>query len=131
MRVIGMARVGRSVRSLLVLAVGLAAAVGVSVAGERLPVADMAAMAKKYGRPDVDFSTEKEKPRPLIVTRRWEYKKAGVVWVFVADAAMGAPPPYKQWLLMGAMDLKTKNKVTAEEADRRIAELKRSADTKQ
>lgn len=74
----------------------------------------------KYGVPDRYTTSENERPRPPIVTKTIEYSGARVRFVFVADAPMGAPPPYKRWRLLGATDPSTNGKIDQAEVDKRM-----------
>jgi hypothetical protein len=66
---------------------------------------DFADVIKRYGKPDRVTSSEKERPRPPIVTKFAEYKKEGVRFVFVPDAPVNTPPPYKGWKLIAPQDI--------------------------
>ena len=66
---------------------------------------DFADVVKMYGKPDRVTSSEGERPRPPIVTKFAEYKKEGVRFVFVPDAPVNTPPPYKGWKLMAPQDI--------------------------
>lgn len=85
-----------------------------------LPLTDPSLFINKYGKPDLVYSSEVEKPRPPLVTKKMEYKKAGVRVVMLADGPMNSPPPYKAWRLMGFQDMKTNKPITATEFDSRI-----------
>lgn len=74
----------------------------------------------RYGLPDMDDSTENDRPRPPIVTRTLTYAGAGVRVVYVADAAPGAPSPYEKWRLLGFQDPVTDAKLSTDEARRRM-----------
>lgn len=74
----------------------------------------------KYGVPDRYTTSENERPRPPIVTKTIEYSGARVRFVFVADAPIGAPPPYKRWRLLGATDPATNGKIDQAEVDKRM-----------
>ena len=85
---------------------------------------DIADVTKKYGKPDRVTSSENERPRPPIVTKFVEYKKEGVRFVFVPDAPMNTPPPYKGWKLIAPQDIaKGKNggKLTESQVAERMA----------
>jgi hypothetical protein len=83
---------------------------------------------KLYGKPDRITSSEKEKPRPPIVTKFIEYKKEGVRFVFVPDAPVSTPPPYKGWKRLGtAQDIKggvNGGMLTAAQLEERMAKRK-------
>lgn len=85
-----------------------------------LPVVDLNRVVALYGKPDKIDSTEYDRPRPPIVTKFLEYNKARVRIVLIADAPMGAPPPYKQWRFVGVQDIKTNQPLSGEEAKRRL-----------
>jgi hypothetical protein len=59
----------------------------------------------KYGKPDRMTSSDKEKPKPLIITRLVEYKKEGVRFILVPEGNSDVPQPYL-WKLFGAQDIK-------------------------
>lgn len=75
----------------------------------------------RSGKPDSIVSTEYDKPRPPMVTKFLVYKKEGVRFVFLADAPIGSPPPYKSWKLIGAQDPKTDAVLKGPEAKKRMA----------
>jgi hypothetical protein len=59
------------------------------------PIMDPDNIISTYGTPDKIDSTAYDKPRPLFVTKWLIYKKAKLKFIFIADAPMGSPPPYK------------------------------------
>lgn len=71
------------------------------VATEIKALDDLTHFISRYGAPDAEESSENEVPRPLIVTRRLIYKKENLRVVYVPDATVGTPPPYKKWKLFG------------------------------
>ena len=71
------------------------------------PHDDLSLFISKYGQPDQIKSSENESPRPPIVTKQLIYKKENVRAVYVADASVGAPPPYEKWKLLGFQDNRT------------------------
>jgi hypothetical protein len=82
----------------------------------------------RYGKPDRFSSTEKDKPRPPIPTRFLEYKTEGVRFVFVPDAPVSSPPPYKMWILVGAQDIRNGvngGKLTTAQIEERMAKRKK------
>src|SRR3989338_10959717 len=59
------------------------------------PHDDLSLFISKYGKPDIDDSTQYDKPRPPFVTRWLIYKKEHVEVVYVPDAVyINVPPPY-------------------------------------
>jgi TM2 domain-containing membrane protein YozV len=75
----------------------------------------------RYGQPDTDVSTENDSPRPLIVTRILTYRTERTRLVFVPDIPNSkTPPPYQFWLLVGASDPVADEKLSFEEAARRL-----------
>lgn len=82
------------------------------------------AVIAKYGQPDVIDSTEYDKPRPPLVTKFVIYKNENVRFVFLADAPVGSPPPYKKWKLLGAQDPRNDSVLKAEEVEKRMANRK-------
>lgn len=89
-----------------------------------LPSIPPEAAIAKYGKADVVDSTEYDKPRPPLVTKFLTYKKENVRFVFLADAPVGSPPPYKKWKLLGAQDPTNNSVLKAEEVERRMASRK-------
>lgn len=87
-----------------------------SVSAQMVDV-DPKAIVAKYGKPDVVKSTENDNPRPPLVTRMMEYKKAGVRVTLLANDKQ---PPYKNWKLMGFQDIKTNKVIKLEEFESRI-----------
>lgn len=106
-----------SITRTIAMAIGLLA--GSAVHAE-LPLTDPSLFINKYGKPDLTYSSEVEKPRPPMVTKKLEYRKAGVRVTMLADAPMNTPPPYTKWRLMGFQDIKTNKPITATEFDSRI-----------
>lgn len=78
-----------------------------SVALAEQPYDDLSLFVSKYGQPDQIKSSEYEKPRPPIVTKQLIYKKEKVRAVYVPEAPVGSPPPYKKWKLLGFQDNRT------------------------
>jgi hypothetical protein len=86
-----------------------------------LPNDDLSLLVSKYGKPDIDDSTQYDNPRPPIVTRWLIYKKENVrAWYVPDGVSIGDPPPYRKWKLFGFADEKTKKPISAYEADRRL-----------
>lgn len=85
-----------------------------------VPHDDVSQFVCRYGKPDVDDSTENDGPRPPIVTRMLTYKKEGVRAAYVPDARIGDSPPYKKWKLIGFQDPKTDAVLSAQEVVRRM-----------
>jgi hypothetical protein len=77
----------------------------------------------RYGQPDLDDTTAYDQPRPPVVTRWFDYRKAGVRAHFVARESMDGPPPYT-WALFGFMDIASKAPIPFEEGDRRLRAAK-------
>lgn len=84
------------------------------------PADDLAAVVSKFGSPDADDSTQYDKPRPPMVTRWVVFKKERVRAIFVPDAPTGSPPPYDGWKLVGFQDERSKQPLTASEANGRL-----------
>jgi hypothetical protein len=99
-------------------------AISLGVAAE-LPTVLPESVIAKYGKPDKVDSTEYDNPRPPLVTKFVIYKKENVRFVFLADAPIGSPPPYKSWKLLGAQDPRDDSVLRAEEVERRMASRKR------
>lgn len=81
---------------------------------------DLSQFVCRFGKPDLDDSTENDKPRPPIVTRMLSYKKEGVRAAYVPDAKMGDPPPYRKWKLIGFQDPKSDAVLSAQEVVHRL-----------
>ena len=75
----------------------------------------------KYGKPDVVKSSENERPKPILITRMMEYKKAGVRVTLLANDKQ---PPYVNWKLMGYQDIKTNKVIKLDEFESRITAKK-------
>jgi hypothetical protein len=75
-----------------------------------------AAIVAKYGRPDIDDSTEYNAPRPPMVTRWIEYKRSHVKIMFYPDCRVGDPPPYSAWRVIGYINTQLDASISAEEA---------------
>lgn len=106
---------------LLVLLFALAAPFAI---GRDMPAVDPADFIAKFGKPDRVVSTEYDKPRPPLVTRLLEYKKAGVRIALLANAPVGSPPPYSSWRLMGYQDMASREVIQQPEAERRLSNVK-------
>ncbi len=89
------------------------------------PYDDLTLFISKFGPPDVDKSSENENPRPPIVTRQLIYKLENVRAVYVPEAPIGAPPPYKKWKLLGFQDHKTNAVLQPDEVVTRLEKRKR------
>lgn len=61
-------------------------------------------LLQTFGEPTERYSSETEIPRPPLVTQMFTYQAEGVRVVYIADAKIGEPPPYKGWKLMGFTD---------------------------
>ncbi len=77
-------------------------------------------LSARYGDPDIDDSTAYDRPRPIIVTRILRYTKAKVQIAYVADAPVGAAPPYVGWKFLAFQDADTKQPISLAEATRRL-----------
>ncbi|MGH7869583.1 MAG: hypothetical protein ACREP9_18625, partial [Candidatus Dormibacteraceae bacterium] len=80
----------------------------------------VAVLISKCGKPDVDDSTQFDKPRPPIVTRWLVYKKYHVKTLFVARGNFGEAPPYSGWNLIGITDSRTNKPLPPSLWDRRL-----------
>lgn len=86
-----------------------------------LPHDDLSLFVSKYGDPDVDDSTQYDKPRPPIVTRWLIYKKEHVEALYVpSGVSIDDPPPYRKWKFIGFVDDKTKQPISPDEAVNRL-----------
>jgi hypothetical protein len=81
---------------------------------------DVSQVICRYGKPDIDDSTENDRPRPPIVTRMLTYKKEGVRAAYVPEAKFGTPHPYGKWKLIGFQDPKSNPVLSAEEVVKRM-----------
>lgn len=85
---------------------------------------DLSLFVSKFGSPDRVESSEYEKPRPPIVLKQLIYTKENVRVVFVPDAPVGSPPPYKGWKFVGFQDQRTNQVLKAPEVSSRMAHRK-------
>jgi hypothetical protein len=79
-----------------------------------------AELLRRCGKPDRDDSTAYDNPRPPIVTRFIEYRSKGLKIFYVADAQMGAPPPYSGWKLVGVIDIPANKAISLSDAQQRL-----------
>lgn len=87
---------------------------------------DVALFISRYGVPDVDDSTQYDRPRPPIVTRWLIYQKEDVRLNYIPkNITIGTPPPYKDWRLIGATDAKGTRTLSADELVSRMKHRKR------
>jgi hypothetical protein len=89
------------------------------------PNDDLSLFISKFGQPDQIKSSESETPRPPIVTKQLIYRKENVRAVYVPDAPVGSPPPYKGWRLLGFQDQRTNEVLKVEEVVRRLEKRKK------
>jgi hypothetical protein len=75
----------------------------------------------RYGKPDVDGSSNS---RPLLVTRWFEYRRAGIRIVF-APAGGSAAAPSVSWVMIGFIDMKSDRQVAFAEGDARLRAARR------
>jgi len=75
---------------------------------------DAELLISRCGKPNRDDSTENDNPRPPIVTRIIEYRKAHLKYAFVpgGGSKVGDPPPYK-WKSIGVVDTRTNKAIPA------------------
>lgn len=93
----------------------------VLAAGLPRPHDDVSLFICKYGKPDVDDSTQYDRPRPPVVTRWLIYRRERVQAIYVPrDARIGDPPPYKAWKLVGFTDPATNKPISPEVVVRRM-----------
>jgi hypothetical protein len=93
---------------------------GTSTSGLGMTVEDEAALfLAAYGPPEVEYSSETEVPRPLLIIRSLVYKPENVRAIFLPDAPVGASPPFKRWKLLGFQDDQTNEPLETS----RVAEL--------
>lgn len=103
------------------LATGLCALVFSAAHARDMPRIDPDSIVAKYGKPDVLKSTERDRPRPPMVTRMYEYRRENVRIVLLADAPVGAPPPYSSWRLIGYQDPRDNSVLTEQIALTRLS----------
>lgn len=89
------------------------------------PHDDLSLFISKYGKPDQINSSEYEVPRPPFVTKQLIYKRENVRVVYLADAPIGSPPPYRGWKFIGFQDQRTNEVLKAEEVVRRLEKRKK------
>lgn len=90
------------------------------------PQDDAELMMSKFGLPDVDDSTDNDKPRPPLVTRLLTYRSAGVKAGFLCGGKVGDPPPCgHRWGLIGFTDVESKTSFTFDEAMTKLKPLLR------
>ncbi len=111
----------QSIRRRLLFGAALVASNVVAAKRPDMPRVHPATIIAKYGMPDRTQSTEKDKPRPPIVTRFLDYSKEKVRFVLVADVPVGQPPPYEHWLLFAITDPTTNKRLDPDEVKRRLA----------
>jgi len=83
------------------------------------PTDDMEFFISRYGQPDTVKSSEKNKPRPLVVTKELIYKKERVKAVYYANVPAGTPPPYK-WSMAWFEDMGTSRVIQPVEVAKRM-----------
>jgi hypothetical protein len=88
----------------------------VTMVGGSLPKTPDAIVAL-YGRPDRDDSTDRDRPRPFIVTRIMEYKAANVTLIFVPESRA---IPVTGWTLVKCGQVTANGEISKEEAWRRL-----------
>jgi hypothetical protein len=89
------------------------------------PRDDVELFIAKYGPPDREDSTQHDSPRPPIVTRFLIYDAERVRAVYVPDAKVGTPPPYRRWKLMGFQDSQDNSVIRVADVDERLKNRKR------
>jgi hypothetical protein len=86
---------------------------------------DAALLISRYGPPDVDDSTQYDKPRPPFPTRWLVYKKERVRANYLPDGKLGDSPPYR-WKLLGFTDPRTKQPLRLEQVRQRMRQREKS-----
>jgi hypothetical protein len=98
--------------------------------GLGMTIEDEAALfVAAYGPSDEESSSEHEVPLPPLVTRSLVYKPENVRAVFIADAPLGAPPPYARWKLLGFQNEATDQPLDAAQVAQLLAKRKLSTAT--
>lgn len=95
-------------------------------ATETKPHDDLTLFTSRYGPPDSEQSSENEVPRPPIVTRWLIYQKENIRAVYVPDASVRSPPPYKKWKLFGFQNHATNEVIRPEEVVKLMAHRDRT-----
>jgi hypothetical protein len=90
------------------------------------PRDDYDVVVRRFGLPDEDDSTDRDVPRPPIPTRWITYRSEHVKFLFVPDAKLGDPPPYR-WKLLGSTDPRTQQPISASLAVQRLSTRNRKA----
>jgi hypothetical protein len=72
----------------------------------------------EFGEPDEEDDTLHDHPRPPIVTKWLVYRPQRVKFMFVSSGSAANPTP--PWKLVGALDLETKNPLTADQTVKRF-----------
>lgn len=83
--------------------------------GRPLPASvanDVELLVDRCGTSNVVLDRSVDNPRPPIPTRILTYRKAHLKVAYFPDAPMGSPPPY-HWKLMGLIDTRTNEAVSA------------------
>ncbi|MFI5338194.1 MAG: hypothetical protein ACHQ5A_15505 [Opitutales bacterium] len=108
------------------MAIPLASANAAPAAGNpALPNAsqdEAAAFIARYGKPDIDGTNIDDKTHPTVVSRWLIYKLENVHAFFLPGGVFGARPPYGSWKLLTLQDENTKQTLTREELDERMAD---------
>lgn len=86
---------------------------------------DVSVFISKYGPPDKEDTTERDQPRPPIVSRWLDYEPERVRALYYADVPVGTPPPYSHWKLAGFTDPVANVALSPEEVVRRMEGRKR------
>jgi hypothetical protein len=75
----------------------------------------------RYGPPSEDRSTEKDVPRPRVVSRILTYRAERVRATYRVDSPFGASRSQRRWKLTGYTDPVLNEPLDAEEVERRMA----------
>ncbi len=111
------------------LTIGAVACLSACSGAQPMPMAgftkgdEASVLLGRCGTPDVDDSTQYDNPRPPMVTRLLTYEASAVRAIYIADAPMGAPPPYKGWKLVGLTDPNSNTAITPTEAATRMRSI--------
>ena len=74
----------------------------------------------EYGKPDKEDTTAYDNPRPPMVSRFLIYEPEHVRVLCLADAKIGAPPPYSKWMLVGFEDTQDDHVIHLPEVQERL-----------
>jgi hypothetical protein len=86
-----------------------------------VPYDDLSHFKCRFGRPDVENSTEYERPRPTLITRWIVYNKERVRITYMPNPEPGELPPYRNWNFFSFQDSETNSPLSAAEVVNRLS----------